>query len=195
VEGSATTSDDGKVKDGTNYWINFIHQGELTTIGGFPVTLNVASQDKSTLTIDLDSRFPGQKIVLATYKEFVRVSFVNASEESFGNSVGMLGDFRSGKTLARDGNTELNDFRKLGQEWQALPTEHMLFHKVEQPQFPKKCIEPEDPRGDRRRQLSESSITFEAAEAACASLEDPLDRKDCVYDIVATQDMDMVGAY
>jgi hypothetical protein len=35
--------------------------------------------------------------------------------------------------------------------------------------------------------VGESSITEAQAEAACASIEDPSDRKDCVYDILATQ--------
>ena len=39
------------------------------------------------------------------------------------------------------------------------------------------------------------TIKEEEAEAACAQLKDPADRKDCVYDILATQDVDMVGAY
>jgi hypothetical protein len=107
----------------------------------------------------------------------------------------MLGSFRTGKTLARDGVTELGDFSMLGNEWQVLPDENMLFHDISKPQFPEKCMEPEDPRGDRRRRLGESSITEGQAEAACASIEDPLDRKDCVYDILATQDIGMVGAY
>ena len=50
--------------------------------------------------------------------------------------------------------------------------------------------------GQRRRHLGEQSITLEQAEATCAaSLSDPLDVKDCVYDILATQDLDMVGAF
>lgn len=106
-------------------------------IGGFPVTFHVASHARRMLTIDLDSHFPGQKITLGTFGEFVKVDFVNASEESFGNSVVMLGDFFTGKTLARDGTSELDDFSKLDQEWQVLPTDYMLFHSVEQPQFPK----------------------------------------------------------
>jgi hypothetical protein len=61
----------------------------------------------------------------------------------------------------------------------------MLFHVISKPRFPEKCIEPEDPRGDRRRHLGESSIMEEQAEGACASIKDPLDRKDC----------GMVGAY
>mmetsp|Transcript_31923 Transcript_31923/g.77387 ORF Transcript_31923/g.77387 Transcript_31923/m.77387 type:complete len:112 (+) Transcript_31923:3-338(+) len=111
----------------------------------------------------------------------------------------MLGDFKTGKTLARDGATVLDDYTDLGREWQVLPSDKKLFRESSAPQFPDLCIEPEDPRGDRarRRRLDESSsiITEEQAEAACAGLKDDLDRKDCVYDILATQDMDMVGAY
>ena len=107
----------------------------------------------------------------------------------------MLGDFHTGKTLARDGATVLDDFTDLGREWQVLPSDKKLFHESSVPQFPVLCIEPEDPRGDRARRLDESSITYEQAKAACAGLKDALDRKDCVYDIISTQDLDMVGAY
>mmetsp|Transcript_31922 Transcript_31922/g.77384 ORF Transcript_31922/g.77384 Transcript_31922/m.77384 type:complete len:108 (+) Transcript_31922:3-326(+) len=107
----------------------------------------------------------------------------------------MLGDFKTGKTLARDGATVLDDYTDLGREWQVLPTDGKLLRESSAPQFPELCIEPEDPRGDRARRLDESSITEQQAEAACAGLKDDLDRKDCVYDILATQDMDMVGAY
>lgn len=202
LSGSSSVDDDGVHDDdevGTDYWINFEHQGELSTMGDgsllFPVELKVNCAAKRSLTIDLDSLYPGQKIVLSTFKEFVRVQFINASADSFGNTVGLLGDYNTGKTLARDGVTELSDYWEFGQEWQVLPSDHMLFHNVAAPQFPEMCRLPEDPRGARRRRLDESSITEEQAEAACASLKNAIDRKDCVYDILATQDMDMVGAY
>merc|ERR1712183_221783 len=107
----------------------------------------------------------------------------------------MLGQYGTGKTLARDGVTEIHDFTKLGNEWQVLPFENMLFHNTSEPQFPKKCIEPEDPRGQRRRRLGEKTVTAEQAEKACSGIKDAADRKFCVYDILTTQDMDMVGAY
>ena len=190
VEGTSDPS--GEI----SYWYNFEKVAELKTFAGFPVTMKSRnySHYKSGLEIDLSSIYPGAKIVLAAWKEFVRVDFQNPTDESFGNSVGLLGDFHTGETLARDG-TVLDDFKTFGNDWQVLPTENMLFRKVEQPQFPKKCIEPEDPQGERRRRLDESSVTEEKAEAACSSIADELDRKDCVYDIIATQDMDMVGAY
>ena len=104
-------------------------------------------------------------------------------------------NFTTGETLSRDGVTVLNDFTELGQEWQVTPSDSHLFRTTSDPQFPELCIEPDDPRGDRARRLEESSVTEEQAEAACAKLEDELDRKDCVYDILATQDMEMAGAY
>jgi len=175
-----------------SYWINYEHMGELTDLAGFPVSLN-ANTDK--FIIDLDSLYPGEKIEIRTFKEFVGVKIDGASEESFGNSVGITGDFRTGKTYARDGSTVLDDFNELGSEWQALPSDGFYFHSTSRPQFPEKCIIPDDPRGQRRRRLDEASISEEQAEAACAGLQDEFSRKGCVYDILATQDIDMVGAY
>jgi len=194
VEGDA----EGTVE--LRYWMNMEFQGPLlvdTTIGGFPIIFNGRDNNanKKIIQIDLSSKYPGAMIEIQVWKEFVKVDFKNPTLEAFGNAVGMLGDFESGKTFGRDGVTEIDDFHKFGNEWQVLPTDLMLFHKAESPQFPKKCIEPEDPRGERRRRLEESSVSVEDAEKACASLTDELDRKDCVYDIIATQDMAMAGAY
>ena len=189
VEGGAET-------EATNhYWYNLAYQEKIETLGGFPVTYHQPVAYKRRFEVDLSSKFPGQKIIVSTYKEFVRVDFENGTEEAFGNTKGLLGDFNSGDTLARDGSTVLNDFWEYGNEWQVLPFENMLFHETSEPQFPQKCIQPEDPRGDRRRKLAESTVSEAQAEAACAHLKDPLDRKDCLYDILATQDLDMVGAY
>jgi len=157
--------------------------------------LKYNGKSKRKYEIDLSSKYPGQKIVLSTYKEFVRIDFENGSEDAFGNTVGLLGDFKTGKTLARDGKTVLDDFAELGNEWQVRADEDMLFHDVSPPQPPQKCIEPEDPRGDRRRRLAEGTVFEEEAEKACSHLKSMLDRKDCLYDILATQDLDMVGAY
>jgi len=187
---------EGSYEEQGRYWINWEYHGELETLGGFPVTMiGRDGAAKRKYEIDLSSKYPGQKIVVSTYKEFVRIEFENGTEESFGNTVGLLGDFNTGKTLARDGTTVLNDFVELGNEWQVLPSEDMLFHCISAPQFPQQCVEPEDPRGARRRRLDESAIVEADAEKACAHLKSELDRKDCVYDVLATQDLDMVGVY
>jgi len=179
----------------THYWFNFQYQADVTTVGGFPLTITSNGNHKRFFEIDLSSKFPGQKILISAFKEFVAVDFKDSTTESFGNTVGMLGDYKSGKTFARDGVTEVHDVNELGNEWQLLPSDDMLFHDKAEPQYPKRCILPEDPQGQRRRRLDESSISVEQAEAICATLKDPLTIKDCVYDILATQDLDMVGAF
>jgi hypothetical protein len=183
----------------SSYWINFQYGAEPKSIGGFPLTIyddKVPVHPKRRFEIDLNSKYPGQKIIISTFKEFVKVDFVNPSTESFGNAVGMLGDFKSGETLSRDQATVIHDFNEYGVEWQVLPADDVLFHDLSHPQFPEPCVLPEDPRGQRRRHLGEQSISLEQAEATCAnSLSDPLDIKDCVYDIMATQDLEMVGAF
>lgn len=182
------------------YWVNFESKAPLSTIGGFPVKITDLDQGSAgiqrvTYKIDLSSKYPGQTIVIRTFKEFVNVRVVGATAEAFGNTVGMWGDYRTGHTLARDGVTVLSDFSEFGSEWQLLPSDEMLFRSTQEPQFPQKCIEPEDAVGQRRRRLAESSISEAEAEKACSGLKDALDRKDCVYDILATQDLDMVGAF
>lgn len=175
-----------------SYWINYEHMGELTDLAGFPVTLN---ENTDRYTIDLGSLYPGEMIQIKTFKEFVGVKVLGASEKSFGNSTGIIGDFRTGNTYARDRITVLNDFTELGNEWQVLPSDGHFFRETSRPQFPEKCLLPENPQGKRKRRLDESSISEEDAEAACAGLEDEFSRKGCVYDILATQDLEMVGAY
>eukprot|EP00980_Cylindrotheca_fusiformis_P020297 scaffold7339_cov60-Cylindrotheca_fusiformis.AAC.1 len=130
-------SPDLSVNRGNNhYWINSIYQGQVTTLGGFPVKANYPGKHKNkrwfvskygggnkisrSFEIDLSSKYPGQKIVIGSYKEFVRVDFHNADADAFGHSV--------------------------------IPEEDgMLFHNVSYPQYPEKCIDPEARAMKRRR--------------------------------------------
>merc|ERR1711935_68779 len=190
IEGSAN-ADDAEAR----YWYNFEYQGDMEDLNGFPVTQKLPSVYKRQYKIDLSSKFgPEKYITVQLYKEFIRISF-NGDEAVFGKTVGLLGDYKTGKTVARDGITDMYDYAELGDEWQVLPSEPRLFHEVSHPQFPEACIRPEDPRGERKRRLEESSISVDQAEKACATLKDPLSIKDCIYDILATQDLDMVGAF
>lgn len=177
-----------------SYWINYEHNGELPKMGGglFPVSIN---DNNDRYTIDLDPVYKGQKIIIQTYKEFVSVKIMGATQQAFGNAAGITGNFSTGKTLARDGATEIHDFNELGMEWQVLPSDGKLFREMARPQFPELCYLPEDPQGARARRLAESSITEEAAEAACAGLKNDFDRKGCIYDVLATQDLGMAGLY
>ncbi|KAL3927275.1 MAG: hypothetical protein SGBAC_013149 [Bacillariaceae sp.] len=193
IEGSADAHDPE-----AHYWVNYEYQGDLETFAGlFAITQKLPSLFKRTYAIDLSPIYPGQQIAVQLYKEFVRIKINNGNQASFGNTVGLLGDYKTGATLGRDGVTVMNDFSELGDEWQVLPSDGKLFRQVAHPQFPIACIKPEDPRGERKRRLSESPISHEDAEVACAAggLKDPRAIQDCIYDILATQDLDMVGAF
>ncbi|CAJ1935368.1 unnamed protein product [Cylindrotheca closterium] len=175
-----------------HYWINYEYQGDLDNFAGFSVTQSAPSAYKRHYTIDLN---PNSSIVVQVYKEFVRLQF-NGDESVFGNTVGLLGDYMTGKTHARDGITAIDDFTNLGDQWQVLPYEKRLFREASRPQFPEPCWKPKDPRGERRRHLADSQISYAQAEHACFRvMSDPLSIKDCVNDILATQDLEMVGAY
>merc|ERR1711935_253950 len=185
IEGSADAHDAD-----AHYWINYEYQGDLPSY----VSQEVTSIWKRRFIIDLSPKYPGSSIIIQLYKEFIRVKFLGG-EGVFGSSVGLMGDYKTGLLLGRDGSTVMTDFTEFGDEWQVLPSEPKLFHEFTHPQFPELCIKPEDPRGERKRRLAESAISVEQAEAACAPLKDALSIKDCVYDILATQDLGMVGAF
>jgi hypothetical protein len=46
-----------------------------------------------------------------------------------------------------------------------------------------------------RRRLSESSISQEDAEIAGVRVGDETDRNACIFDVIATNDKDLAGAY
>jgi hypothetical protein len=176
-----------------HYWFNKIYQAELTTIGGFPVTYTKANSKQRVFTIDLGD---GEAIDIRTYKEFVRVDFKDAKKELYENTVGLLGDFNSGKKLARDGVNVIDEYNDFGQEWQVLPDGAKLFHEVAGPQLPDQmCILPSELHAEeKRRRLGEVAVTEIEAELACVKV--PVQERDaCVFDVLATDDLDMAGAY
>jgi hypothetical protein len=55
------------------------------------------------------------------------VDIQNATTTAFGKTVGLLGDFTTGKTLARDGTTELHDFADF---WKRMASATKWWHVV-----------------------------------------------------------------
>mmetsp|Transcript_2690 Transcript_2690/g.6300 ORF Transcript_2690/g.6300 Transcript_2690/m.6300 type:complete len:298 (+) Transcript_2690:73-966(+) len=176
----------------SHYWFNNKYQGELEDLAGFPVMIAKPTDYKRQYIIDLDSKYPGKGITVSLFKDFVRFK-LNGDDSVFGNTVGILGDYKTGKKLARDGATELNDIGDLGEEWQVLPGDPRLFHEVAHPQFPDNCIRSENhPRANHR---PESEVSFEQAESACSSSlsDDPQTIQICISYVMAAQDLGMVG--
>jgi hypothetical protein len=164
-------------------------------LGGFPITYKRANSKQRVFKILLNQ---GQVIEIRTYKDFVTVNIQNAVEEDFLNSRGLSGNFVTGHKLARDGVTVVEDPIDFGMEWQRRPDEPQLFSTTEDApvQFPLQCVLPSSFEGvQRRRRLSESATKQAEAEKACEKLQDPEERKECIFDVILTNDIEMAQAY
>lgn len=137
----------------------------------------------------------GQVLSLRTVKDYMRVDVEEPKMEYFGSAKGLMGSFDAGEMLSRDGNIVLEDTNEFGQEWQVRDTETGLFQAPEGPQYPQQCQMPSSwwARSVTRR-LAEGSISLEDAQEACSHLR-PSERDDCVYDVMATGDMELAVAY
>ena len=175
---------------GSLHWINKEANAELDKgISGFPISHHKANSQQDEFIVHLGG---DKAIVMKTFKKFVRVSIEAPTKEAFGTSLGLLGSYGLGEMVARDKNTRLADANEFGQEWQVLPSDGMLFHNVEGPQAPAKCDVPQV--SNVRRRLAQSKFTEEEAEIACARVNSE-DFDLCVFDVMATGDKDVVGAY
>jgi hypothetical protein len=172
------------------YWINKQANSNLDSgISGYPISYRKVNSKQHEFIVHLSNK---SSIVMRTFKKFVRVQFMGATTESFGTSHGLLGSYGSGEMVARDKKTIIANTNSFGQEWQVLPSDGMLFHNIEGPQAPAKCEIPQ--ASNLRRRLAESNISEEEAEIACARV-NPVDFDMCVFDVMATGDKDVVGAY
>merc|ERR1712150_42847 len=140
-------------------------------------------------TIDLGEN---EKIIMKTWKELVRIDITGATSADFGNSSGLMGKFEDGAHASRDKKSILKDINEFGQEWQVGVFEPKLFHIVDGPQAPERCVIPST--SALRRRLRETLVTQEEAERACSNVSIS-DRDLCVFDVMATNDVAVAGAY
>jgi hypothetical protein len=161
------------------------------TVGGYEVHYQTQVDHISwKVSIHLPN---DQKISLRTIKDYMRVDIEHPTEEYFGKSTGLMGRFQDDAKIARDGSV-MTDPIEYGQEWQVRIDEEVLFKSIDGvPQHPEQCIMPALARTTKRL-LAESDFTYEDAEKACAHLNKD-ERDDCIYDVIATNDMDIAGAY
>jgi len=133
-----------------------------------------------------------ESILLKNWNGFVSVSVKNPKKEHFDSSVGLMGTFSNGIKLARDNVTIISDLNIFGQEWQVIGSESKLFIESEGPQFPSKCDIPSSI--DMRRRLVNSIVTIETATVACTGVTKE-DKDLCIFDVIATNDVGLAGAY
>ena len=94
--------------------------------------------------------------------------------------------------MGQDSVTMFDDANEFGMEWQVLSSEATLFHEEDGPQHPEMCEIPT--KMALRRRLAESKITLAEAESACSRVE-AADFDLCTFDVMATNDMGVAGAY
>ena len=137
----------------------------------------------------------GQIILLKAFKDFVGVKIENAFANDYRDSSGLLGDFLTGKRLARDGKTEIVDEVEFGLEWQVNAQEPILFEASRAPQLVdgQQCKMPDISAADLKRRLSESEVSQEMAEKVCGHWDEHF-RKACIYDVLITSDLGMANA-
>merc|ERR1712113_136532 len=163
--------------------------GELSTLSGFAITHDAVNAQKREFRVELSGE---EYVLLKTFKDMVMVSVENASASNFQGSLGLLGSFGKGVKKARDNLTVIEDYNEFGQEWQVRPDEAKLFHTIEGPQAPQKCQLPSTQA--LRRRLGESKLTLDDAKTACSRVR-PEDFDVCVFDVLATDDSEIAGAY
>ena len=108
------------------------------------------------------------------------------STNIFQGSLGLLGEWPSGKMLARDGTTNLSNSlaSDFALEWQVRDTEPKLFAHVRAPEYPVQCIAPTKKLGSR---LGDSHMR-KRAQKACANWKEE-DKDECIFDVMATRDV------
>jgi hypothetical protein len=160
-----------------------------TRLGGFivrrdPRALSIRIHDEG-----LASRLEHSvaKIDLHTRKNgFPAIVVDGGNTDVFQGSLGLIGEWATGKRMARDGVTELYDpvdATEFALEWQVRDDEPMLFNNSRYPQYPQQCIPPQKMMGNR---LGMSHMK-KTAEEVCAHWKE--DVEDCIFDVIATRDV------
>lgn len=179
-------------KDGNRFWVNKKSRDPSipTAISGYPVIFSERSPSSRQFVIDLGN---DEEIKIHAWNSMVSVHVKSDNVENFGNSLGLMGTFQEGEKMARDSTTIVDDLDTFGHEWQVLHTEPMLFHGGDGHFYPRSCDMPTTTTQSRRR-LSEVSISKEDARFACAEVNKD-DYDLCVFDVIASNDLNVVGAY
>jgi len=180
-----------------HYMLNGVHGADLPYLMGDMYSVHRTVNPKNTKDISFDITLDGRQAVsVRAFKDLVSVRFHTVAEESFGDVVGIMGDFQQGRHLARDGKTLMNDDNDaFGQEWQVRPGQDPELFMAKSPiQYPaSKCVIPSHVM-DERRHLGES-ISVEDATAACEKnffTKGAIEA--CIYDVIATGDLEAANA-
>ena len=148
-------------------------------------------RDKKAISIRLDKEAKTKIDLIARKNGFPAVIVDGGDSEILEGSLGLLGEWKTGRKVARDGAVEMTinedntmkDATEFALEWQVRDDEPMLFETARFPQYPTTCTPPKKVMGGR---LGKSHMEKEA-EKACAHWQE--DKDDCIFDVIATRDV------
>merc|ERR1719491_457905 len=175
------------------YVLNGVESADRTNmaISGFAIKYSNPSQKIHEFNIQISEQ---ESISLSTFKDMVSIKLNSASPERFQGSLGMLGSFdQGGQMIGRDGETVFEDPITMAAEWQVKQEEPMLFQVATAPQHPAQCVMPGEHIMEARNRRLGESLAYEAAEKACAAWEKEI-REACIYDVMATGDLEFAAA-
>lgn len=149
--------------------------------------MDIVLNDKSIIRM--------QRVMLENSLDLLSIS-IDGSNEDFGGSYGLLGDFTTGDALGRDGRNMTGDWNAYGMEWQVTTDEPRLFRQTREPQLP-----------HARCKMPTASITRESvmsvrksdpkfymdAQIACAHAGSDLN--DCMEDVLLAKDIKAAEVY
>jgi hypothetical protein len=152
-------------------------------LGGFLIR-----RDKKAVSVRLNGRLGQAQIRFHSRPKtgFPAVAVDTGGTDILDGSIGLLGEWGTGRKLARDGLTEMTDtdVTDFVAEWQVRDTEPMLFSEARFPQYPTKCVPPVKMLGTRLGM----ALARQQAEKACAGWKEE-DRADCIFDVMATRNI------
>jgi hypothetical protein len=139
--------------------------------------------------IDLPS---GGYVQARVHNRILSVDVQAGVDEEFEKSVGMLGDYHTGKMLSRDQTRIIDIEDEFGLEWQVRSDDAMLFRTVRAPQWPQQCNLPAIT--ERHLKLYDDEEKVDRAEELCAHKNGD-DFDWCLFDVLAMEDESVAGAW
>jgi hypothetical protein len=194
VESAAVKIGDDVLEVGEygNYFFNGVESADLKGAkfaDKYAVEYTQVDEKTHIFNITLGGR-DDEVLMVKSFKDLVSVKVIAAYADVWGDSVGMLGNYHTGALLARDGKTVIVDHDEFGMEWQVTADEPKLFQSAG---VEGKCIMPSKSAAVERRRLGGAGISEEAARDACSAV-DHVHFENCVYDVMATNDLEAAHA-
>eukprot|EP00977_Amphora_coffeiformis_P016499 scaffold5125_cov156-Amphora_coffeaeformis.AAC.8 len=128
------------------------------------------------------------------YKQYLTIS-ISGHPADFGDSVGLLGEYHTGRMISRSG-VVMDNYKDYGFEWQVNPEDAKLFREDRSPQLPYEvCRLPTAPRPARRLRSATVRLLHDNAHKACSHVPSSSDFDLCIEDVMATGDVGLASLW